>query len=87
MSKINPLNDRVVAVQVEADAKTASGLYLPDQAKEKPKTAKVTAVGPGVKQVKKNDQIIYEEFAATTVKVDGDEYIIVKEEKILGTVG
>jgi len=87
MVKLNPLSDRVVAVQIEAEAKTASGIYLPDKAQEKPKVAKVVAVGPDVKKVKKNDQIIYEEFAGTTVKVDGEEYVIVKEEKILATVG
>ena len=87
MAKLKPLTDRVVAKQLEAETKTASGIYLPDNAQEKPKTAEVVAVGPDVKQVKKGDQIIYEEFAATTVKVGSDEFIVVKEEKILATVG
>jgi len=83
---LNPLSDRVVAVQIEAQSKTASGIYLPDKAQEKPKVAKVVAVGPDVKTIKKNDQIVYEEFAGTTVKVDGEEFVIVKEEKVLATV-
>lgn len=86
MGKISPLTDRVVAVQIEAEAKTASGIYLPDKAQEKPKVAKVESVGPDVKSVKKGDQIIYEEFKSTNVKVDGADYVIVSEENILATV-
>lgn len=85
-AKIKPLADRVVAEPVEAKAKTASGLYLPDNAQEKPKVAKVVAVGPDVKNVKVGDSILYEDYSNTDVKVDGSEYIIVKEEKILATV-
>lgn len=84
--KINPLADRVVAEPVEAKTKTASGLYLPGNAQEKPKVAKVVAVGPDVKSVKVGDDILYEDYSNTDVKVDGDEYIIVKEEKILAVV-
>lgn len=85
-SPINPLGDRVVAVREEAQTKTASGLYLPDNAKEKPVLAKVTAVGEDVKHIKVGDRILYKEYSTTEVKIDGTEYLIVKEEDILGTV-
>lgn len=83
---IKPLADRVVAVRVEAQTKTASGLYLPDNAKEKPVLATVEAVGPEVKSIKKGDQILYKEYSTTEIKIDGTEYLIVKEEDILGTL-
>jgi chaperonin GroES len=85
-TSIKPLSDRVVAVQVEAESKTAGGIFLPEQAKEKPKVAKVVAVGPEAKAVKVGDKILYEDFSTTNVKVGGTEYIIVKEEKILATI-
>lgn len=83
---IKPLADRVVAEPVEAEAKTASGLYLPGNAQEKPKMAKVVAVGPAVKDIKVGDSILYEDYSNTDVKIDGKKYIIVKEEKVLATV-
>jgi chaperonin GroES len=83
---IQPLADYVVAVAEEAESKTASGLYLPDNAKEKPKTSKIVAVGPEVKQVKVGDRIIYKSYSSTDVKVGRDEYMLVKEEDILATV-
>lgn len=83
---IKPLADRVVAVREQAQTKTASGLYLPDNAKEKPVVAAVEAVGPDVKSVKKGDKILYKEYSTTEIKVDGTEYLIVKEEDILATV-
>lgn len=83
---IKPLADRVVAVRVEAAEKTASGLYLPDNAKEKPVMAEVKAVGPDAKSVKKGDKILYKEYSTTEIKIDGMEYLIVKEEDILATV-
>lgn len=83
---IKPLADRVVAVRVEAAEKTASGLYLPDNAKEKPVVAEVKAVGPDVKSVKVGDKIVYKEYSTTELKLDGTEYLIVKEEDILATV-
>ncbi len=85
-SPIKPLGDRVVAVREEAETKTASGLYLPDNAKEKPVLAKVTAVGNDVKSVKLDDRILYKEYSTTEIKINGTEYLIVKEEDILGTV-
>lgn len=83
---LQPLGDYVVAVSEEASTKTASGLYLPENAAEKPKTAKVVAVGPNAKQVKLNDRIVYKSYSTTDVKVDSTEYILVKEEDILATV-
>lgn len=83
---IKPLADRVVAVRIEAQTKTASGLYLPDNAKEKPVLAKVEAIGPDVKSIKKGDQILYKEYSTTEIKIDGTEYLIVKEEDILATI-
>lgn len=84
--KIQPLADYVVAQAEEAASKTASGLYLPDNAQEKPKIAKVLAVGKDIKQVKVGDRIIYKSYSTTDVKVGSDEYILVKEEDVLATV-
>lgn len=83
---IQPLADYVVAQGEEATAKTASGLYLPEAAAEKPKTAKILAVGKNVKNVKTGDRIIYKSYSTTEVKVGAEEYILVKEEDILATV-
>lgn len=85
-SPIKPLGDRVVAVREEAETKTASGLYLPDNAKEKPVVAKVEAVGKDVKSVKPGDRILYKEYSTTDIKLNDVEYLIVKEEDILATV-
>lgn len=85
-SPITPLGDRVVAVREQAAEKTASGLYLPDNAKEKPVLAKVVAAGKDAKHVKVGDKIIYKEYSTTELKIDGTEYLVVKEEDILGTV-
>lgn len=85
-TNIQPLADYVVAQPEEAESKTASGLYLPDNAKEKPKTVKVVAVGPAVKGVKVGDRIVYKGYSETNLKVDKDEYVLVKEEDIIATV-
>ena len=85
-TKIQPLADYVVAEAEEPETKTASGLYLPEKAAEKPKVAKVLAVGKEVKQVKVGDRIIYKSYSTTDVKVGADEYILVKEEDVLATV-
>lgn len=85
-SPIAPLGDNVVAQNEEATTKTASGIYLPDSATEKPKTAKVVAVGKNVKELKVGDRIVYKSYSTTDVKVGSDEYIIVKEEDVLATV-
>jgi chaperonin GroES len=86
MAGLNPLADWVVAEQEEAVTKTASGLYLPDKAAEKPKIAKVSKVGKNVKEIKVGDRIVYKSYSTTEVKVDNKEYILVKEEDILATV-
>lgn len=83
---IQPRADYVVAQAEEASTKTASGIYLPDSAQEKPKTAKVLAVGKMVQEVKVGDRIIYKSYSTTDVKVGKDEYILVKEEDVLATV-
>lgn len=83
---IKPLADRVVAEREVAQTKTASGLFLPDNAKEKPVVAKICAVGPDVKSVKVGARILYKEYSTTEVSIDGKEFLIVKEEDILATV-
>lgn len=85
-SPIKPLADRVVAVREKAETKTAGGLFIPDSAKEKSTIAKVIAVGPEAKQVKLDDKIIYKDYSATELKIDGLEYLILKEEDVLATV-
>lgn len=85
-SNIKPLADLVLASMDEAPTTTASGLYLPENTSEKPKTATVIAVGPKVKEIKPKDQIIYESYAGTEVKIDNQEYILVKEEKVLALI-
>jgi chaperonin GroES len=86
MAGLNPLADWVVAEQEEAVTKTASGLYLPEKAAEKPKIAKVSKVGKSVKEIKAGDRIVYKSYSTTEVKVGDKEYILVKEEDILATV-
>lgn len=85
-SPIKPLGDRVVAVREQAAEKTASGIFLPDNAKEKPVVAKVLAVGKDAENVKVGDKILYKEYSTTELKIDGTEYLVVKEEDVLGTV-
>ena len=84
--KIQPLADYVVAQQEEAETKTASGLYLPDKATEKPKIGKVLAIGKKIENIKVNDRIIYKSYSTTEVKIGSEEYILVKEEDILATL-
>lgn len=85
-SPIKPLGDRIVAVQEKAEAKTASGLYLPDNATEKPVLATVVAIGDEVKHVAVDTKIVYKEYSTTELKIDGTVYLIVKEEDVLGTL-
>ena len=92
--KLVPLGDRVVLKQVEAEETTASGIVLPGQAQEKPQQAEVIAVGPGGvvngKEVKMEvvvgNTVIYSKYAGTEVKMDGTDYIIVKQEDILAII-
>jgi len=85
-ANLQPLADWVVAEQEEAATRTASGLYLPDKAAEKPKVAKVLKVGKAVKEIKPGDRIVYKSYSTTDIKLDGTEYVLVKEEDILATV-
>ncbi len=87
-STIKPLADRVVAAKEEAKAQTASGIYLPDTAKEKPAYAIVEAVGPDVKNIKVGDKILYDNGfdKSSELKYGNKEYIIVREKNILATV-
>jgi chaperonin GroES len=94
-TKIQPLSDYVVAEPEAAATKSASGLYIPDSATEKPKIAKVIAVGPGKvgddnervpMTVKVGDRVIYKSYSTTDVKVEDKEYILVREDDILATV-
>jgi chaperonin GroES len=85
--KVQPLADYVVVEAEQAKTKTASGLYLPEKIAEKPKTATVVACGANVKEVKVCDRILYKnDYEATNVKVDGEEYIIVFHKNIIATV-
>ena len=93
--KLQPLADRVVLKQLEAEETTKSGIVLPGKEKEKPQQAEVIAVGPGgavdgkdVKmEVKKGDHVIYSKYAGTEVKMDDDvEYIIVRQSDILAVI-
>ena len=92
--KLSPLGDRVVLKQLEAEETTKSGIVLPGQSKEKPQQAEVIAVGPGgvidgkeVKmQVKEGQKVIYSKYSGTDVKLDGEEYIIVRQDDILAIV-
>lgn len=83
---ITPLADYIVASQEEAATKTASGLYLPDKAAEKPKIAKVLSVGKLVKEVKAGERIVFGGYSNTEIKIDGVEYILIKEENVFATV-
>lgn len=84
---IKPMADYVVVKADEAEAKTASGIYLPDQAKEKPKSATVVAVGKDVSEVKVGDKVIYKnEYEATEVKSGKEEYAVVYKKNIIAIV-
>ncbi len=92
---LKPLADRVVVKVLEAEEKTASGIVLPDKAKEKPQEGKVMAVGSGKvlengtkldMEVKEGDKVIFSRYAGTDVKVDGEEYLILRQDDILALV-
>ncbi|MGM0688558.1 MAG: co-chaperone GroES [Bacillota bacterium] len=92
---LKPLSDRVIVKVLEADEKTASGIVIPDKAKEKPQEGKVMAVGTGKvldngtkteMEVKVGDKIIFSRYAGTEVKVDGEEYLILRQDDILALV-
>ena len=83
---LQPLADRIVMEQLDAEEKTASGIVLPDSAKEKPNMAKVLAVGKEVKEVKTGDTVLYKSYGPDDVKVEGKDYLIGKEEDLLAVV-
>ncbi len=83
---LQPLSDNVVAQIEAAEKKTASGLYLPDKAAEKPKIAKVLAVGKEVNSIKVGDRIVYKSYSETEIKVGSDDFVIVREKDVLATV-
>ena len=92
---LKPLRDRIVVKQIEAQEKTKSGLVLPDSAKEKPQEAKVIAIGPGrlledgtVKalEIKNGDRVLYGKYSGTEVSIEGEDYLILREEDVLAVV-
>ena len=92
---LKPLGDRIVVKALDAQEKTKSGLVLPDSAKEKPQEGKVIAVGPGslldegaVKslEVKNGDRVLYGKYSGTEVSIQGDDYLILREDEVLAIV-
>ena len=92
---VKPLDDRILVKQCDAEVKTAGGIVLPDSAQEKPQRGTVKAFGPGKlldsgerasMSVKVGDEIFYGKYAGTEVKVDGDEYVILRESDVLAIV-
>jgi chaperonin GroES len=83
---IQPLADYVVAQQDVAETKTASGIYLPEQAAEKPKTATVVAVGKDVKELKVGDRIVYGGYSTSEVREKGKDYLLIKEENVYAKI-
>jgi chaperonin GroES len=85
--KIRPIKDRVVIkCSEESMEKTAGGLYVPDVAKEKPQKGLVTAVGLEVKEVKEGNTVLFDKYSGSRVKIEDVEYLIVKEEELLGVI-
>jgi chaperonin GroES len=93
--KLRPLQDRLLVQRVEEETKTKGGIIIPDTAKEKPAEGKVVAVGNGklgddgkrvALEVKKGDRILFGKYAGTEVKIEGDEYLIMREDDILGVI-
>ncbi len=93
--QIRPLHDRVLVEPLDAEEKTAGGIIIPDTAKEKPMEGKIVAVGKGSRNdegkvapldVKKGDRILYGKWSGTEVKVDGDDYLIMKESDVMGVI-
>ena len=93
--KFRPLHDRVVVERVTAEEKTAGGIIIPDTAKEKPQQGKIIAVGPGGRDengklipmdVKAGDHVLFGKWSGTEVKIDGHDYLIMKESDIMGVL-
>ena len=95
MAKVTPLGDRVLVKRLEPLQKTKGGIVLPDSAQEKPKEAEIIAVGTGKRNdkgeliplnVKVGDKVVFTSYAGTEIKVDGDEFLIMREEDILAKI-
>ncbi len=93
--KFRPLHDRIVVTRIDAEGKTAGGIIIPDTAKEKPTEGEVIAVGPGGRDesgklipidLKAGDRVLYGKWSGTEVKIDGVEYLIMKESDIMGVI-
>ncbi len=84
--KFKPLKDRVFVKYTEEGERTPGGLYIPDSAKEKPQKGLVEAVGSEVKEVKVGNTILFDKYSGSKVNIDNNEYLIIKEEDILGIV-
>ena len=93
--KLKPLTDRVLVKRLESEEKTAGGLYIPDTAKEKPSKGQVVAVGPGkiaengsrvAMAVKKGDEVLFNKYAGTEIKLDGVDHLVMREEDILAII-
>jgi len=93
--KFRPLHDRVLVRRVEQEEKTAGGIIIPDTAKEKPQEGEIIAVGPGARgedgklhplDVKAGDRVLFGKYAGTEIKVEGEEYLILREDEILGII-
>jgi chaperonin GroES len=82
--KFKPLKDRVFVSYTEELEKTAGGLYIPDSAKEKPQSGKVEAAGDEVKALKVGDKILFDRYSGSKINIDNKEYLIIKEEDVLG---
>ena len=92
---LRPMHDRIIVKRLEEEGKTAGGIFIPETAKEKPMRGEVVAVGKGKVtedgkvlplDVKKGDKVLFGKYAGTEVKIDGDEYLIMREDDILGVV-
>ena len=94
MMKIKPLNDRILVKRLEAEEKTKGGIIIPDTAKEKPQHGEVVEVGPGrtedgklvAMEVAKGNRVLYGKYSGTEVKVGGEEYLIMREDDVLGII-
>ncbi|GLK85001.1 co-chaperone GroES [Ancylobacter defluvii] len=94
--KFRPLHDRIVVKRIDAEEKTAGGIIIPDSAKEKPSQGEVVSVGPGARDeagklvpldVKAGDRVLFGKWSGTEVKLDGVDYLIMKESDVMGIVG
>lgn len=93
--KIRPLNDRILVKRLEEEGKTAGGIIIPDSAKEKPAEGEIVAVGPGkigdsgertAIDLKAGDKVLFSKYGGTDVKLDGEDYLIMREDDILGVI-